>query len=225
MRAYKIAKRVGDIVVALLGMLVLSPLIMLIALAILLSMGRPVLFVQERPGYGGVPFKLRKFRTMRIAAQAHGVESDGVRLTRLGRILRSSSLDELPELWNVLIGDMSLVGPRPLLLDYLGVYTPEQMRRHDVPPGITGWAQVNGRNALDWDDRLALDVWYVDHRSLHLDIRILLKTVGVVIGRRGINTPGSVTSVRFDAGRRAGHGEETRGARDSEERQRPPLQE
>lgn len=217
MRAYEITKRAGDIVAALLGLLILAPLMMVLALAILLGMGRPVLFVQERPGRNGEPFKLRKFRTMIAAGRGESVESDAGRLTRLGTVLRSTSLDELPELWNVLRGEMSLVGPRPLLMDYLGEYTTEQMRRHEVLPGITGWAQVNGRNAVDWDERLTLDVWYVDHRSLSLDTLILFRTVAVVFGRRGINAPGSATAVRFDATGRAGHD------RTSEENSRPPL--
>lgn len=211
MRVYEITKRTGDIVAALLGLLILAPLMMVLALAILLGMGRPVLFVQERPGRNGAPFKLRKFRTMIAAGRGEGVESDACRLTRFGTVLRSTSLDELPELWNVLRGEMSLVGPRPLLMDYLREYTTEQMRRHEVLPGITGWAQVNGRNAVDWEERLALDVWYVDHRSLSLDTRILFRTVAVVFGRRGINTPGSATAARFDATGRAGHDQDPEG--------------
>ena len=155
-------------------------------------MSRPVFFVQKRAGLGGRPFNLVKFRTMR-----DGAETDAERLTRLGRWLRATSLDELPELWNVLRGEMSLVGPRPLLMRYLPRYTPEQARRHEVLPGLTGWAQVNGRNALSWERKFEYDVWYVDHRSFWLDLKILLMTVWLVVARRGINAEGNATMEEF----------------------------
>jgi lipopolysaccharide/colanic/teichoic acid biosynthesis glycosyltransferase len=161
-------------------------------------MGSPVLFVQERPGLGGRPFRLVKFRTMRHATAPDGAPlPDADRLTPLGRFLRATSLDELPQLWNVLRGELSLVGPRPLLMQYLARYTPEQARRQDVLPGITGWAQVNGRNALAWDEKLALDVWYVDHWSLGLDLKILVRTLGKVLRRDGISQRGQATMPEF----------------------------
>jgi sugar transferase EpsL len=180
-------KRGFDVLVAGLGLLVLSPLILTLMAVVRLDLGRPVFFTQTRPGLHGQPFRLVKFRTMRDARDAAGKPlHDRVRVTRIGRLLRSSSLDELPELWNVLRGDMSLVGPRPLLMKYLPLYSREQARRHDVRPGITGWAQVNGRNAISWEERFRLDVWYVDHRSLALDIKILFLTALRVAARRGI---------------------------------------
>jgi len=191
-------KRLFDIVVASLALIVLAPLLAVIALAVRIGQGAPVLFQQVRPGLHGRPFRLYKFRTMRHATDAAGQPlSDAERLTRFGRWLRSTSADELPELWNVIRGDMSLVGPRPLLMEYLPLYTPTQARRHDVRPGITGWAQVNGRNALPWDERLALDVWYVENRSLRLDLRILRLTIGKVIARSGISQQGHATADRF----------------------------
>jgi lipopolysaccharide/colanic/teichoic acid biosynthesis glycosyltransferase len=168
------------------------PLLAVTGLAVRLSLGRPVFFVQERPGLGGRPFRLIKFRTMRA-----GQGSDAERLTRLGRFLRSTSLDELPELLNVLKGEMSLVGPRPLLMRYLARYTPEQARRHEVRPGLTGWAQVNGRNALTWERKFEYDVWYVDHRSLWLDAKILWLTVWQVLTRKGISGEGEATMGEF----------------------------
>ena len=156
-------------------------------------MGRPVFFVQERPGLNGKPFRLIKFRTMR-----EGTGGDAERLTQLGKILRATSLDELPELWNVLRGEMSLVGPRPLLMRYLPRYTTEQARRHEVRPGITGWAQVNGRNALNWEQKFEYDVWYVDHQSFWLDMKILWLTVWQVVARRGINAEGEATMGEFN---------------------------
>src|SRR5690349_18348917 len=171
-------KRSLDIALAGAGLLALSPLLLGTAAAIALSMGRPVLFRQRRPGRHGEPFTIYKFRTMIEPRPGESrLHSDGARVTRLGTMLRKTSIDELPELWNVLVGDMSLVGPRPLLLEYLPKYTPEQSRRHEVRPGITGWAQVNGRQSIPFSKRLELDVWYVDHRSLALDLQILLKTV------------------------------------------------
>jgi lipopolysaccharide/colanic/teichoic acid biosynthesis glycosyltransferase len=191
-------KRLFDLIVAILALVLLSPLLLAIALAVRVRLGSPVLFTQLRPGLGGRLFRLVKFRTMRDAFDAEGVpRPDAERLTAFGRALRASSLDELPELWNVLRGEMSLVGPRPLLPEYLPLYSPEQARRHEVRPGITGWAQVNGRNALTWPQRFALDVWYVDHQSLWLDVRILLRTVGRVIGRQGISGEGEATMSRF----------------------------
>jgi sugar transferase EpsL len=192
------SKRVMDLLLVLLGMVIALPLMGLIALAIWLFEGPPVFFCQPRPGYKGRIFKLCKFRTMREAYDANGnLLPDAQRLTPLGRFLRATSLDELPELFNVLRGEMSLVGPRPLLVAYLERYTPEQMRRHDVLPGITGWAQVNGRNALSWEDKFRLDVWYVDHWSLWLDLKILALTVWKVLRREGINQPGQATMEEF----------------------------
>ena len=195
-------KRALDVAVTAAALLACAPLILAIALAVRLTLGRPVLFVQERPGRHGVPFRLIKFRTMRHAVDADGRPlPDGERLTRLGRLLRATSLDELPELWNVLRGEMSLVGPRPLLVDYLPLYTPEQARRHEVKPGITGWAQVNGRNALSWEDKFRLDVWYVDNRSLRLDLKILWLTAVKVLRREGISQEGHATAELFRGGR------------------------
>jgi len=192
------AKRLFDLVLTLPGLIVLSPILGLIALAVWINHGRPVLFRQARPGYAAHPFTVFKFRTMRIARTQEGkLLPDEVRLTALGRFLRSFSLDELPELWNVVRGEMSLVGPRPLLTQYLDRYTPEQARRHDVVPGITGWAQIHGRNAVTWEAKFALDIWYVDHWSLGLDLKILLLTVWKVIRREGISQPGRATADEF----------------------------
>jgi lipopolysaccharide/colanic/teichoic acid biosynthesis glycosyltransferase len=175
-----------------------APLLLLLFLLVRLRLGSPVLFVQVRPGLHGTPFRIYKFRTMRDATDASGRPlPDKDRLTPFGAWLRSTSLDELPELINVLRGDMSLVGPRPLLMDYLPLYSPEQRRRHEVRPGITGWAQVNGRNALSWQQKFELDVWYVDHRSLLLDLRILALTVASVLRRENISASGEATMPRF----------------------------
>lgn len=191
-------KRVMDVAGAALGLAILSPVLAAAAVAIRLSLGRPILFRQVRPGLGGKPFELVKFRTMRPEAPcSRGVASDAERLTRLGRVLRATSIDELPTLWNVLRGDMSLVGPRPLLLEYLERYTPEQARRHDVKPGITGLAQVSGRNALGWEEKFRLDVWYVDHCSFLLDMKILFLTVLQVLRREGVSHPGEATMPEF----------------------------
>jgi len=198
-------KRVLDVLVAAIGLGVLSPALVGVALAVRRDMGSPVLFRQRRPGRGGRPFQMLKFRTMSDARDARGeLLSDAQRVTRLGRFLRSSSLDELPELVNVLRGEMSLVGPRPLLMEYLPLYSPQQARRHEVRPGITGWAQVNGRNAISWEDRLTLDVWYVDHWSFWLDVRILGRTLWAVLSRAGITQRGHATMPKFSGGQ-SGH--------------------
>jgi lipopolysaccharide/colanic/teichoic acid biosynthesis glycosyltransferase len=191
-------KRFLDIIGAGSGLLVLSPVLLVVALLIWRQMGAPVLFRQTRPGLKGQPFQMVKFRTMRDARDAQDNPlPDAERLTRLGRFLRASSLDELPELWNVLKGEMSLVGPRPLLMDYLPLYSPEQARRHEVRPGVSGWAQVNGRNAISWDEKFALDVWYVDNRSLWLDLRIIGLTLRKVLNREGISAAGEATMPKF----------------------------
>jgi sugar transferase EpsL len=180
------------------GLVILSPLLGVVALLVAVRLGRPILFRQQRPGRGGRLFELVKFRSMRTAsAEQCGTASDGARLTPFGNCLRCTSLDELPTLWNVLRGDMSLVGPRPLLADYLTRYTTRQARRHEVRPGVTGWAQTNGRNTVDWEDRFEMDVWYVDNRSLWLDTRILFRTIEKVCRREGINQPGQATVVEF----------------------------
>ena len=194
----RILKRLLDIVVSVILLVVLSPLIAVLAILVRLKLGKPVLFKQERPGLHGRLFNLYKFRTMRDLVDRDGRSlPDEDRLTPFGRFLRSSSLDELPEFFNVLKGEMSLVGPRPLLVAYLERYTPEQARRHTALPGITGWAQVNGRNALSWEDKFRLDVWYVDHQSFWLDIKILLMTLWKAIKREGISAPGSATAPEF----------------------------
>lgn len=191
-------KRGMDILVALVALIVLAPLMLLLAVLVRWKLGAPVLFRQVRPGRAGRPFILCKFRTMRDAHDAGGAAlPDAERLTGFGRFMRRTSLDELPELWNVLSGDMSLVGPRPLLMEYLALYSPEQARRHEVRPGITGWAQVNGRNALTWEEKFRLDVWYVDNRSLMLDLRILGLTVLSVLTAHGVNQAGQATVERF----------------------------
>jgi sugar transferase EpsL len=191
-------KRGFDIVAALILLLLLALPGAVLAVWVRLALGKPVLFSQVRPGLGGKPFTMYKFRTMTNARDAKGeLLPDALRLTRFGRFLRASSLDELPELWNVLKGDMSLVGPRPLLMEYLPLYSSFQARRHEVRPGITGWAQVNGRNALSWEERFELDVWYVDHHSLWLDLRILWLTVRKVIQREGITAKGEATMSKF----------------------------
>jgi len=197
-RLQRSSKRMLDVSGAAGGLLVLLPVLGAIAWAGVLRHGRPVFFSQTRPGLHGKPFRMIKFRTMTNARGPDGeLLPDAERLTRLGRFLRSTSLDELPELWNVLRGDMSLVGPRPLLVEYLPLYAPEQARRHEVRPGITGWAQVNGRNALSWEEKFALDVWYVDNQSLWLDLKILWLTVWRVLKRDGISADGEATMPRF----------------------------
>lgn len=192
-------KRAFDIVVIILSAPVLVIVLLVLAVLVRARLGSPVFFTQVRPGLHGKPFRLIKFRTMTDACDAGGtLLSDADRLTAFGRFLRASSLDELPEVMNVLAGEMSLVGPRPLLMDYLPLYTPEQARRHDVAPGITGWTQVNGRNALSWEEKFALDTWYVDNRSLALDLEILWRTVGRVLRRDGISAAGDATMPRFE---------------------------
>jgi len=196
-------KRLFDIIASFFGLLFLSPVIAIVAWKIRKNLGSPVLFKQVRPGKDGKPFEMVKFRTMRDAVDAAGNPlPDSERLTPFGNWLRSTSLDELPELWNVLKGDMSLVGPRPLLMEYLPLYSPEQYRRHDVRPGVTGWAQVNGRNALSWDEKFKLDVWYVENRSFWLDFKILLLTVKKVLVRDGISAEGEATMERFRGNQR-----------------------
>lgn len=191
-------KRLFDLLLTVPGLLLISPLLLLTAIAVALVHGFPILFRQRRPGYRGEPFTLYKFRTMREAQGAAGEPlADEARLTGLGRFLRSLSLDELPELFNVLRGEMSLVGPRPLLMQYLDRYTAEQARRHEALPGMTGWAQVNGRNAVSWEDKFRFDVWYVDHWSLWLDVRILAITLWKVLTREGISQAGHATAPEF----------------------------
>ncbi len=188
-------KRVFDVAASLLLIVLTSPVLVVVAVVTRLTLGKPVLFRQVRPGFRERPFVLYKFRTMLSAG--HGQERDAQRLTRIGRFLRATSLDELPELFNVLKGDMSLVGPRPLLTEYLERYTPEQRRRHLVRPGITGWAQVNGRNAITWEKKFAYDLWYVDNQSGRLDLKILWMTLKQVVIGRGVNAPGHATMPEF----------------------------
>lgn len=191
-------KRLFDILVAALALVALSPIIAGLCVAIRFKLGSPVFFRQTRPGLHGRPFQMIKFRSMLDAVGADGQPlPDALRLTSFGRLLRSTSLDELPELWNVLRGEMSLVGPRPLLMEYLPLYNEHQARRHEVRPGITGWAQVNGRNALSWQQKFELDVWYVDNRSFWLDLKILWMTVRKVLLREGISAEGQATMERF----------------------------
>ena len=191
-------KRLLDISVAAFALIILSPLLTAVAVLVRAKLGRPIFFRQVRPGLEGRPFTLVKFRTMLDARDEHGEpRPDAERMTDFGRWLRSTSIDELPELWNVLKGEMSLVGPRPLLMHYLPLYSPEQARRHDVPPGITGWAQVNGRNAISWDEKFALDTWYADHWSLWLDLKILARTAASVVRSHGISAEGSATMPEF----------------------------
>ncbi len=193
-----LSKRIFDLFLAIPGLILISPVILIVMALVRIQHGSPILFSQVRPGYQGKLFTLRKFRSMTDARDPNGnLLPDEERLTKLGRFLRASSLDELPELINVLKGEMSLVGPRPLLTRYLERYSPEQARRHEVLPGITGWAQINGRNAITWEDKFYLDVWYVDHWSLRLDLKILLMTIVKVIKREGISQPGHVTAEEF----------------------------
>lgn len=198
MRLYDSVKRGIDVLGSTVGMAAVAPVMGATALAVALSMGRPVFFMQERPGLFGEPFMLIKFRTMKPPEPgSDAIGTDEARITAVGQFLRATSLDELPTLLNVLRGDMSLVGPRPLLMRYLERYSPEQARRHEVRPGITGWAQVNGRNAIGWDEKFALDLWYVDNRSLTVDIKILAMTLLKVLRRDGISQQGHVTMPEF----------------------------
>ena len=194
-------KRAFDIVFSAAWLVGFAPLLLVVAILVRLKLGSPVLFIQERPGLRGRPFRMVKFRTMTDERGPDGeLLSDAVRLTAFGKFLRSTTLDEFPEMWNVLVGDMSVVGPRPLLMRYLGRYDAFQARRMEVKPGVTGWAQVNGRNALSWDDKFALDVWYVDHRTFWLDMRIVVKTFFKVFARSGINSDKSATMEEFRGG-------------------------
>lgn len=191
-------KRCFDILAASAGLILLSPVIAVVAYLIRKRLGSPVLFRQVRPGLNGKPFEMVKFRTMRDAHDAQGNPlPDAQRMTPFGSFLRSSSLDELPELWNVIKGDMSLVGPRPLLMEYLPLYDEQQLRRHEARPGVTGWAQINGRNALSWEDKFKLDVWYVNNQSLWLDIKIIFLTIKKVLVKDGISGEGEVTMSKF----------------------------
>ncbi len=195
---YELLKRALDVTVAGAGLVATAPIMSVAAVGVAFTMGLPLFFRQERPGKGGHTFRLVKFRTMRHPRVTETVpEADQVRLTSVGKVLRSLSIDELPSLWNVLKGDMSMVGPRPLLVQYLGRYSSRHARRHEVKPGITGWAQVNGRNSLSWDEKFELDVWYVDNRSLSLDLKILLKTFAKVLAREGIGQKGHATMPEF----------------------------
>lgn len=195
----KCGKQIFDLALTIPGLLVLSPILVLIALLVRTKLGRPVLFKQIRPGLYGKPFILYKFRTMTDKQDENGdLLPDEGRLTSLGQFLRKTSMDELPGLFNVIKGDMSIVGPRPLLVEYLDRYTPEQARRHDVKPGITGWAQVNGRNSISWEEKFKLDVWYVDNWSLRLDLKIVLMTIRKILKREGINELGQATMKEFN---------------------------
>lgn len=199
-------KRLFDIFASFTALVLLSPMLALVAFGVRRGMGRPVLFRQMRPGLHGRPFKMIKFRTMIDAVGADGEPlPDAERLTRFGQFLRKTSIDELPELWNVLTGDMSLVGPRPLLMRYLDRYTPFQARRHEVRPGLTGWAQIHGRNAIPWEKKFELDVWYVDHRSFWLDVRIIAATVWRIVRQEGVSAGDHVTMPEFMG---SGKGEE-----------------
>ena len=198
----RVAKRALDVVGAGTALVLAAPVMAVTAVAVAAELGRPVLFRQVRPGQHGEPFAMFKFRTMRDATDQRGRPlPDAERLTPLGQFLRAASLDELPELWNVLRGEMSLVGPRPLLMQYLPLYSRDQARRHDVKPGITGWAQIHGRNSLSWDEKFALDVWYVDHASVWLDLRILVRTVRAVLQKDGISHAGDATMPAFTGSR------------------------
>jgi len=198
-----VSKRVFDLALTIPGLVVISPILVILAILVRIINGHPVLFRQERPGYKGKPIVVTKFRTMTDRCDEHGdLLPDEHRLTRFGKFLRSTSLDELPNVFQVLLGEMSLVGPRPLLMQYLRLYTPEQARRQDVLPGITGWAQINGRNALTWEEKFGLDVWYVDHWSLGLDIKILWITFEKALKREGISQPGQATMEEFTGSQR-----------------------
>jgi sugar transferase EpsL len=198
-------KRAFDFFLSITLIIFLSPVVFLTGITVFATMGSPVLFAQIRPGYKGKPFRIYKFRTMNnLADESGNMLPDAMRLTRIGRFMRRLSLDELPQLFNVIKGDLSFVGPRPLLMEYLPLYTPEQARRHDVRPGITGWAQINGRNVITWEERFELDIWYVDHRSLWLDMEILLHTVLKVIKGKDVSAEGYVTMPKFTGSRMEG---------------------
>lgn len=191
-------KRLLDLAITVPALLGLAPLLLIVALMVRLKLGTPILFRQQRPGLSQQPFTLIKFRTMKDDCDAQGnLLPDSERLTSFGKFLRSTSMDELPELINVLKGEMSLVGPRPLLMHYLELYTPEQMRRHEMRPGLTGWAQINGRNMLTWEDKFSLDIWYVDHQSLSVDLKIILLTFWKIFKREGVRQPGQATAEPF----------------------------
>lgn len=191
-------KRLFDFISALVAVMILWPVMLVVAILIFVTMGLPIVFCQQRPGLNGRPFNIYKFRTMTLSRDENGeLLPDELRLNKLGRILRSLSLDELPQLFNVLKGDLSIVGPRPLLMEYLPLYSNRQMRRHDVKPGITGWAQVNGRNALSWHEKFELDVWYVENQSILLDLKIILLTIQKVFKREGVNQSGQATMSKF----------------------------
>lgn len=191
-------KRLFDLIVSMLALLLLSPVILVVAILVHRKLGSPIIFVQKRPGLQGQVFEMMKFRSMKDAVDHNGKpQPDSERLTSFGKKLRASSLDELPGLWNVVTGDMSLVGPRPLLVEYLPLYSTEQAKRHNIRPGITGWAQVNGRNAISWQDKFEFDVWYVENQSFWLDIKILLLTVKKVFVKEGISSDGEATMTKF----------------------------
>jgi len=195
---YKFSKRVFDIIFSLAWLIGFSPLLIVVAILVRIKLGSPILFIQERPGKGAKPFRMVKFRTMTDTKDAAGnLLPDEVRLTLFGKVLRSTTLDEFPEMWNVLVGDMSVVGPRPLMMRYLPRYNSFQARRMEMKPGVTGWAQINGRNAISWDEKFALDIWYIDNSSLWLDIKIVVKTFFVVLNRRNINSSKSATMEEF----------------------------
>jgi len=205
-----IIKRIMDLLLSFIALLVLSPVLMIVALKVRKHMGSPVIFTHERPGKDGKPFKMMKFRTMLNTRDEHGeLLPNEKRHTPFGKKLRSTSLDELPELFNVLKGEMSLVGPRPLLMEYLPRYSDRQMRRHEVPPGITGWAQINGRNAISWEKKFEMDVWYVEHFNLLLDIKILFLTVWKVLRREGVNQSSEVTMEKFMGSDNRKHGDQS----------------
>jgi sugar transferase EpsL len=209
-----LVKRAFDCGIAFFGILLLGPLLAVLCALVWFSMGRPALFRQERPGRNARPFMLLKFRTMSDRRDANGILlPDAERMTRLGSFLRSTSLDEIPQLINVLRGDISLVGPRPLLTEYLDRYSFEQARRHEVLPGITGWAQVHGRNSLSWKEKFVLDTWYVDHWSIRIDLTILVKTIGRVLKREGISSTGHVTMPEFSPEKRIGTGQRMQGVK------------
>ena len=195
-------KRLFDFLVTLSALILLAPVLLVIAVLVRINLGAPILFCQRRPGRGGVIFTMWKFRSMVDACDAAGnLRTDAERLTRFGHWLRASSLDELPELWNILCGDMSLVGPRPLLVEYLPLYSTEQARRHEVRPGLTGWAQINGRNALSWEEKFRLDVWYVKHRTFWLDLKVIGLTAVKVLRRKDVSAAGEATMTRFTGSR------------------------